>query len=318
MKIVVLDAHTLNPGDLSWDGLRALGECEIHARTPAGQTLARAAGAQVVLTNKTRLGRAELQALPELRYVGVLATGHDVVDVDAATERGIVVTNVPAYGTASVAQATFALLLELTNCVALHDAAARAGRWTESGEFSHAEAPLLELEGRTLGVVGLGRIGQAVARIALAMGMGVMAASSKRTPPGGLDVALVPLRTVLAEADVVSLHCPLTPETQRMIDAAALSRMKRHALLINTARGGLVDEPALVEALRDGRIGGAALDVLSQEPPPADHPLLSAPRCIVTPHVAWATREARGRLLEVAVGNVQAFVDGSPRNVVGG
>jgi glycerate dehydrogenase len=316
MKIVVLDAHTLNPGDLSWAALERLAPCEIHPRTPPDRTLARAAGAQVVLTNKTRLARAEIEALPDLRYIGVLATGHDVVDVRAAAERSVVVTNVPAYGTASVAQMTFALLLELCHHVGAHAEAARAGRWTASGEFSHRERPLVELAGLTLGVVGLGAIGQAVARIGVAFGMDVIAASSKPSAPEGLAVAIAPLERVFERADVLTLHCPLTPATARMVDAGCLSRMKPGALLVNTARGGLIDEAALARALAAGRLAGAALDVLAVEPPPADHPLLSAPNCLVTPHIAWATRASRERLLQTAIDNVAAFLAGTPRNVI--
>jgi glycerate dehydrogenase len=316
MKIVVLDAHTLNPGDLSWAGLERLGECVIHDRTPAEAIIERARGAEIVLTNKTRLTRAELAALPVLRYVGVLATGYDVVDARAAAERGITVTNVPAYGTASVAQHTFALLLELAQHVGLHAEAARSGRWTASGEFAYWERPLLELSGLTLALVGLGAIGQAVARIGTAFGMRVIAASSKPAPPAGLELELVALRAAFERADVLSLHCPLTPDTRQLVNAERLAWMKPSALLINTARGGLIDEAALRTALEQDRLAGAALDVLSVEPPPRDHPLLAAPRCLVTPHQAWATRASRERLLDTAVGNVAAFLAGTPRNVV--
>ncbi len=314
-KIVVLDAHTLNPGDLSWAPLQALGPCEIHARSERAESVARAAGAAIVLTNKTPLGRAELGALPQLRYVGVLATGYDVVDVRAAGERGVVVCNVPAYGTASVAQMTFALLLELCDQVGLHAEAARAGRWSASGEFSYRERPLLELSGLTLGLVGLGRIGQAVARIGAAFGMQLLAVSS-RLPPPDLVLEQCALPELFERADVVSLHCPLVKETAGMVGAELLGRMKPSALLINTARGALIDELALARALERGALGGAALDVLAVEPPPADHPLLHAPRCLVTPHIAWATRASRARLLDIAIDNVRAFLSGTPRNVV--
>jgi glycerate dehydrogenase len=314
-RIVVLDAQSLNPGDLSWSELEALGRCTVHARTDPSDVIERARDAEIVLTNKTRLGAAELAGMARLRYAGVLATGHDVVDVRAASARGVVVANVPAYGTDSVAQMTFALLLELCNHVGLHGQAAREGRWSASGEFSHRERPLLELAGRTFGVVGLGRIGSAVAAIAAAFGMDVIAVSS-RTPPPGAPVRVLPLELVLEQADVLSLHCPLTPATTRLIDGPRLARMRSHALLINTARGGLIDEAALLAALQAGRLGGAALDVLSHEPPPADHPLLHAPRCLVTPHIAWATHAARARLLAIAVANVRAFLAGQPQNVV--
>ena len=326
VRIVVLDAHTLNPGDLSWSALEQLGRCSVHARTAPEELAARAGDAELVLTNKTRLGADELSLLPALRYVGVLATGYDVVDVRAAHARGIVVSNVPAYSTNSVAQLTFALLLELCNHVGLHGQAARDGRWTASRDFSHREQPLIELAGKTLGVVGLGRIGSAVAAIGAAFGMHVVATTgtapalrggaslSSQPAPSGIE--RVSRDELFARADVVSLHCPLTAQTARMIAAPQLARMKPDALLINTARGGLIDEPALLDALRAGRIGGAALDVLTVEPPALDHPLLHAPRCVVTPHIAWATREARARLLAVAVDNVRAFLAGSPRNVV--
>lgn len=317
VRIVVLDAHTLNPGDLSWSALEALGACTVHERSAPEQVIERAQGAGVVLTNKTRLGARELSALTDLRYVGVLATGHDVVDGRAAAARGVVVSNVPAYGTDSVAQMTFALLLELCNHVGLHAAAARAGRWSQSGEFSYRERPLLELAGRTLGIVGLGRIGRAVAAIGDAFGMEVIAFSS-RPAPDGARVRVLPLDAVFEQADVVSLHCPLSAATARMIDAPRLARMRPHALLINTARGGLIDEAALLAALQAGTIGGAALDVLAVEPPPADHPLLAAPNCLVTPHIAWATHAARARLLAIAIDNVRAFLAGAPRNVVAG
>jgi len=317
MHIVVLDGHTLNPGDLDWSPLAELGALQVHARTAPEQVLARAAGAEVVLTNKTRLSAQELDQLRDLRYVGVLATGYDVVDVAAADERGIVVTNVPAYGTASVAQMTFALLLELCNHVGAHAAAAREGRWTQSGDFSHRERPLMELSGRTLGIVGFGRIGQAVAGIARAFGMHVIATPSHRGQGAALDdVRRVEVDELVARADVVTLHCPLTEDTAQLIDARRLASMKRHALLVNTARGGLIDEHALRAALDRGHLGGVALDVLSVEPPPADHPLLSAPRCLVTPHIAWATRASRERLLGEAIANVRAFSAGERRNVV--
>jgi glycerate dehydrogenase len=316
-RIVVLDAHTLNPGDLDLSGLSALGELVVHARTDARDVVARAAGAAVVLTNKTRLSAELLGALPALRYVSVLATGYDVVDVRAAHERGIAVSNVPAYGTESVAQATFALLLELCNHVGAHAEAARAGRWSQSGDFSYREHPLRELAGATLGIVGPGRIGRAVARIGAGFGMRVVVTGGReRSQADALEH--VELTDLLERADVVSLHCPLTEATRHLIDAQRLRHLKPDALLINTARGGLVDEPALRRALEAGELGGAGLDVLSVEPPPVDHPLLSAPRCVVTPHVAWATRASRERLLAETVKNVRAFLAGTPRNVVNG
>jgi glycerate dehydrogenase len=319
MKIVVLDAHPLNPGDLSWAALERLGaQCEIHAQTPPELVVTRAQAAEIVLTNKTRLSAREFDALPDLRYVGVLATGYDVVDARAAHERGVLVTNVPAYGTASVAQATFALLLELCNHAGAHAEAARAGRWSASGQFAYWEHALVELSGMTLGLVGLGAIGQAVARIGVAFEMRVIAASSKPAVPDGVSAEVLPLREVFAQADVLSLHCPLVREKRALVNAERLSWMKPSALLLNTARGGLIDEAALRDALVAGRLAGAALDVLAVEPPPRDHPLLTAPNCVVTPHVAWATRAARQRLLDAAVENVAGFLAGAPRNVVSG
>lgn len=307
-RIVVLDGHTLNPGDLSWSALEALGDCTIHAHTPAAEILARAAGAPIVLTNKTPLSAATLAALPDLRYLGVLATGYNVVDVAAARVRGIPVANVPLYGTASVAQHVFALLLELTQQVGRHAASVRAGRWSESRDFCFWETPLLELSGLTLGIVGSGRIGSAVARIAEAFGMKVVFA---RRSGGRAE-----LEQVLRTADVISLHCPLTDDTRHLINATTLGWMKPGAILINTSRGPLVDDAALAAALHAGRIAGAGLDVLSTEPPPPGNPLFTAPNCIITPHIAWATRAARSRLMGTAIANVAAFLAGKPENVV--
>jgi len=316
MKIVVLDGYALNPGDLDWGAVKALGECVIYDRTAANETLARAAGAEVVLTNKTRLTRECLGALADLRYIGVLATGYDVVDVRAAAERGIPVTNAPGYGTASVAQSVFALLLELTNDAGSLSRGVHGGRWAKSPDYSYWDKPLVELAGLTMGIIGYGAIGRATARIARALGMRVIAYT--QPPPENADVELVGLDTLFAESDVVSLHCPLTPETRGLIGADRLASMKPTAYLINTARGPLVDEPALAEALRAGRIAGAGLDVLCVEPPDAANPLYGAPRCVITPHVSWATAAARGRLMAIAADNLRAFLAGAPRNVVNG
>ena len=314
MKLVVLDGYATNPGDLSWEELSALAECVVHDRTPPGLTLPRAAGAALLLTNKTVLGRQEIAALPELRYIGVLATGYNVVDLEAARAAGVVVTNIPAYSTASVAQTVFAFILEHTQQVALHAASVRAGEWTRSIDFAYWKTPLVELAGKTLGLVGLGSIGQAVARIGQAFGMRVVAATrSPRQVPG---IEELPLGEVFRQADFLSLHCPLTPDTRHLVNAERLALMKPTAFLVNTSRGGVVDARALADALAAGRIAGAGVDVLDREPPPADDPLLAAPNCWVTPHLAWATREARSRLLGTAVANVRAFLDGQPRNVV--
>jgi glycerate dehydrogenase len=309
-RLVVLDGHTTNPGDLSWAPLEALGELTVHGRTPREQVAERIAAADVVLTNKTRLDTEALAAAPRLRGIAVLATGHDVVDGGAARRLGIPVCNVPEYGTASVAQAVFALLLELTNHTGHLAAAVRQGRWSSSPDFCFWDEPLVELAGLTFGVVGHGRIGDAVARIARAFGMEVLS-HRRQAQPGDVD-----LDTLLAQSDVVSLHCPLTPHTLGLLNAERLARLRPGALLLNTARGALVEEEALVDALQIGHLGGAALDVLCVEPPGPDHPLLSAPRCVITPHVAWASRAARRRLIDATAANVVALLAGSPIHVV--
>ena len=314
MNIVVLDGHTLNPGDLSWDALRTLGECTVHDRTPRDQVVARAREAEIALTNKVVFDRAVLAQLPRLRYIGVLATGYNVVDVAAAAAQGIVVTNVPAYSTRSVAQLTFALLLELTQRVGDHARAVREGRWTRSPDFCFWDHPLVELDGLTMGIVGFGHIGRSVAALAQAFGMRVLAHS--RTPRAAPGVAWVDLDALFERSDVVSLHCPLTPETRDLVNAERLARMKPTAFLINTGRGPLVNERDLAEALDAGRLAGAGLDVLSAEPPPADHPLLAARNCLITPHIAWATRAARERLMRTVVENVRAFLAGAQQNRV--
>ncbi len=315
-RIVVLDGYTANPGDLDWAALEALAPVVVHDRTPPGEVVARCRGADIVLTNKTVLGAAEIGALPGLRYIGVLATGYNVVDVNAARAAGVVVTNVPAYSTRSVAQAVFALLLELTNDVGALSAGVRAGRWSASPDFAYWHRPLVELAGKTLGIVGLGQIGRAVAEVGRALGMGVAAAVRSGLPDGFGWVEAVDVDTLFGRCDVVTLHCPLTPDTRNLADERRIFSMKRSAYLINTSRGPVVDEAALARALREGRIAGAGLDVLSAEPPPPDNPLLAAPNCVVTPHVAWATREARARLTAVAADNVRAFLAGKPVNVV--
>lgn len=316
MKIVVLDAYTSNPGDLSWEPLTALGPCELFDRTPPELVVQRARDAEIVLTNKAILDARAIAALPKLRYIGVLATGYNIVDVEAARHRGIPVCNVPEYGTASVAQATFALLLELTNHVGHHAQTVREGRWSAAPDFCYWERPLVELAGLVLGIVGLGRIGRAVARIAQAFGMHVQAFDCAVAPEAVAGVRMVSLDTLFSTSDVITLHCPLTAENQGLVNAARLSQMKPGAILLNTARGGLVVEADLARALEEGRLAGAGLDVLCVEPPPPDHPLLRAPNCIITPHVAWATRAARARLIQAAADNVRAFLAGTPTNVV--
>lgn len=307
-RIVVLDGHTLNPGDLSWDSLGEIGSVTVHARTAAADIVARSREATVLLTNKTPLSAETLAQLPALKFISVLATGHNIVDSAAARARGIPVSNVPAYGTASVAQHVFALLLELTQRTGHHAQTVREGRWVKSPDWSYWDGKLIELAGLTLGIVGAGRIGQATGKIGEAFGMTVKYAA--RT--GGRAA----LEAVLRESDVVSLHCPLTPETRHLINAETIGWMKPGAFLINTGRGPLIDEPALAAALHSGAIAGAGLDVLSAEPPAADNPLLDAPRCLITPHLAWATTAARRRLMHVTVDNLRAFLLGRPQNVV--
>jgi len=317
MNIVVLDGYILNPGDLSWSGLQRLASVTIYDRTEETLIPQRATGAQMVLTNKTPLSASTLQQLPQVRYIGVLATGYNIVDVKAARELGIIVTNVPAYGTASVAQFTFALLLELCHHVKLHSDAVMAGEWSRSPDWCFWRTPLIELAGKVMGVVGMGRIGRQVAWIAEAFGMEVIFTDGgRRKQEFTKGVIRVSLEELLARSDVVSLHCPLLPETRAMMNAGRLGLMKGSALLINTSRGPLVVDQDLAEALNAERLGGAAVDVLSIEPPVAGNPLLSAKNCLVTPHIAWATREARARLLDAGVTNVAAFLQGRPENVV--
>jgi len=318
MKIVVLDGYCLNPGDLSWEALQQVAELKVYDRTPEDQVAARAAGAEMVLTNKAPFSAVTLAQLPDLRYIGVLATGYNVVDVAAAKERGVVVSNIPTYGTASVAQFAIALLLELCHHVGAHSEAVRQGEWSSNPDWSFWKSPLIELAGKTLGIVGFGRIGRQTAAIAHALGMRVVAHDSVTlNPPDYPGFAWLPVDQLLAEADVVSLHCPLTAENKGMIDRRRLATMKPTAFLLNTSRGPLVVDQDLAGALNEGVIAGAGLDVLSLEPPPESNPLLQARNCIVTPHIAWATREARQRLLEIAVENVKGFLAGTPQNRVG-
>jgi len=316
MNIVVLDGHTLNPGDLSWDELKALGPCEIFARTAPDQIASRAAEAEIALTNKVVLSREIIASLPNLRYVGVLATGYNVVDIAAARERNIPVTNIPDYGTRSVAQHTFALILELAHHVGHHARTVHEGKWTRNPDFCYTDFPLLELDGLTLGLIGFGRIGREVAKIAQAFGLRILVHSRTKPaePPAGIE--FVTLDQIFSRADIVSLHCPLTLETKSVVNAQRLALMRSSALLINTSRGLLVDEAALADALNRGGIAGEGLDVLSSEPPPAGNPLLAAKNCLITPHIGWATRAARERLLKIAVANVRAFLNGAPENVV--
>ena len=316
MKIVILDGFTANPGDLSWKGLEELGMLTVYDRTRPEETVARAAEADIVLTNKVIINREMMAQLPQLKYIGVLATGYNVVDIEAAHERGIIVTNVPAYSTESVAQMVFAHLLTVTNRTEHYALQNRQGRWSKNPDFCYWDFPHLELAGKTFGIVGLGNIGRRVAEIALAFGMQVKALTSKSadTLPAGIEKA--DLEVLLATSDVISLHCPLTDTTRHLINRDTLSKMRPSAILINTGRGPLVDDQAVASALAKGQLAAFCADVLTEEPPKADNPLLNQPNAFITPHIAWATEEARSRLLQVAISNVQAFLNAKPQNVV--
>ena len=316
MMIVILDGYTANPGDLSWKGLEALGEVTVYDRTKPEETVARAANADIVLTNKVIINREVIVQLPHLRYIGVLATGYNVVDIEAAHERGIIVTNVPAYSTESVAQMVFAHLLTVTNRTEHYAILNRNGRWSTNPDFCYWDTEMTELAGKTFGIVGLGNIGSRVAQIALAFGMKVKALTSKNADalPTGIEKAS--LEDLLATSDVVSLHCPLTEKTRQMINGETLRLMKSTAILINTGRGPLVDDQAIAKALEEKRLATFCTDVLTEEPPKADHPLLKQPNAFITPHIAWATKEARGRLIQVATDNVRSFLSGQVINMV--
>ena len=316
MRIVVLDGHTANPGDLSWAELEAMGELTVYDLTPADATIERAKEADIVLTNKVVIGPNEMKHLPQLRYIGVLATGYNVVDVTAAHELGIVVTNVPAYSTESVAQMVFAHLLTVTNRPEHYALANRNGRWAGNPDFCFWDTPLTELSGKVLGIVGLGNIGRRVSEIALAFGMKVQALTSKSSGllPAGMSKAS--LEELLSTSDVITLHCPLTDSTLHLVNHETLAQMRPGAILINIGRGPLVDEFAVAEALKSGRLSAYCADVLCEEPPRADNPLLCLPNAFITPHIAWATTEARNRLLQTAIHNVRSFLEGHPQNVV--
>ena len=316
MKIVILDGYSADPGDLSWEELEQMGEVTVYDRTSPSETVQRAANADVVLTNKVVLDREKIAQLPRLKYIGVLATGYNVVDIEAAHERGIVVTNVPAYSTESVAQMVFAHLLTVTNRTEHYAIQNRSGRWAASPDFCYWDFPLMELAGKTIGIVGLGNIGHRVAEIALAFGMKVKAMTSKSQEqlPAGIEKA--DLQTLLSSADVLSLHCPLTANTRHLINADTLRLMKPTAILINTGRGPLIDDQAVANALQEGLLGAFCADVLTIEPPSSNNPLLSQPNAFITPHIAWASTEARTRLLQIAIANVRAFASGKPQNTV--
>ena len=317
LKIVVLDGYTLNPGDLSWKDLEALGTVKIYDRTHPGEVVERATGAQIVLTNKTVLDGEALSQLPDLKYIGVLATGYNVVNLEAARRQGITVTNIPAYSTDSVAQMVFAHLLNITQRVGHYAEEVASGHWTKQADFSYWNTPLVELAGKTLGVIGLGHTGMATARIALAFGMQVLAYTSKSAAelPAGIRKA-DSLEQDFSDSNVVSLHCPLTETTKNLVNMERLKLMKREAVLINTGRGGLVNETDLAEALEKGLLAAAGVDVLSSEPPVPGHPLVGVKNCFITPHIAWATLEARQRLMGQAVRNIEAFLSGQPINTV--
>jgi len=317
MKIVVLDGYALNPGDLSWDALAALGELTVHDRSAAGEIDRRCEEADAVLTNKCSFPRERIERLTALRYIGVLATGFNIVDVAAARERGVAVTNIPTYGTHSVAQHTIALLLELANRVGRHSADVESGGWRRNPDWSYSLDPSIELAGKTFGVIGFGRIGQQTARIAHAMGMKIVAYDETMThAPSDLPFEWISLKGLLEESDVVSLHCPLVEDTRGLINAQTLKRMKKTAFLLNASRGPLVVEEDLAEELNSGGIAGAGIDVLNEEPPVSGSLLIGAKNCVITPHMAWASTEARSRLLGMAVENLRAWIDGTPKNVV--
>ena len=318
MKIVVLDGYALNPGDLSWTGMEALGELTVYERTSPSEVLERSAVAEVLITNKTVITAEHMAALPQLKYIGVLATGYNVVDIDEARNRGIVVTNIPAYSTASVAQMVFAHVLNITQRVGYYATENANGRWTNSVDFCYWDTDLVELDGKKMGIVGLGNIGRATARIAQAFGMEVLVVTSKEQSALPEGMKKVTLDELFAQSDVVSLHCPLTPDTKEMVNAARLQTMKPSAILINTGRGPLVNEQDLADALNGGRIAAAGLDVLSVEPSVTGNPLLGARNCFITPHIAWATKEARIRLMDIAVNNLKSYQKGIIINNVAG
>ena len=316
MHIVILDGYAANPGDLSWEKMRQLGNCVIYDRTSPAEVLERSRGAEILLTNKTVLNADTINALPNLRYIGVLATGFNIVDTEAAKAREVIVTNIPAYSTDSVAQMVFAHLLNICQQVQHHSEEVRKGRWSNNPDFCFWDTPLIELRGKKMGIVGLGHTGSRTARIAIAFGMEVYAYTSKSSFQLPHEIKKMELDELFSECDVISLHCPLTPDTREIVNASRLSLMKSTAILINTGRGPLVNEQDLADALNEGRIYAAGLDVLNQEPPHADNPLLTARNCYITPHIAWASTAARERLMQIAVENVKAYIEGKTMNVV--
>lgn len=316
MKIVVLDGYTENPGDITWEGFEKLGELTVYDRTPLDEIVSRIGDCEIVISNKTPLNAITFDACPQIKYVGVIATGYDVVDIAAAKTKGIVVCNIPTYGTTAVAQFVFALLLELCHHVGAHSDAVNAGRWTSCPDFCFWDYPLIELAGKTMGIIGFGRIGQNTAKIAGALGMNVLAVDEYPNEAGRELATYVTLDELFEQADVISLHCPLFPSTHGMINKESLAKMKTGVIIINTSRGPLIVEKDLKEALQSGKVSGAAVDVVSSEPIKADNELLGAKNCIITPHIAWAPKESRSRLMDIAVENLQSFLQGNPRNVV--
>lgn len=316
-KVIVLDGYTLNPGDLSWDGLKKLGDVTVYDRTAATDTVSRIGDAELIYTNKTLITKEVVAACPNLKFIGVLATGFNVVDVEAAAARGIVVCNIPTYGTTAVAQFVFALLLEICHHVGAHSDSVHNGDWTRSVDFCYWNYPLIELAGKTMGIVGFGRIGRTTAAIAEALGMKVLAFDAYQDKKFETEnIRYAELDRVLSESDVISLHCPLTAETEGMINKDRIAKMKEGVIIINTSRGPLIVESDLAAALRSGKVFAAGVDVVSTEPIKADNPLLGIKNCIITPHIAWAPKESRARLLDIAVNNLKAFLDGKPENVV--
>ncbi len=317
MKIVILDGYTLNPGDLNWDVLKKLGDVTVHDRTPADKVVERASDAEIVFTNKTPVSEDALNHLPKLKFIGVLATGYNIVNTEVAKQRGVIVSNVPGYGTTSVVQMTFALLLELCLHVQRHSDAVMDGKWARSADWCFWDYPLVELAGKTIGIIGFGRIGQQVGDVASAFGMNIIGSSRTQTDQShrkNFQWADVP--KLLEQSDVVSIHCPLFPETKGLINKESLQRMKRSSFLLNTSRGPIIVDEDLADALNNDVIAGAGIDVLSVEPPSKDNPLFKAKNCIITPHIAWATKEARERLMDITVNNLTAFINGNPVNVV--
>lgn len=316
MKTVVLDGYTVNPGDLSWDGLKEFGDLAVYDYTKADEIIERTVDADVVLTNKTLITAEIISQLPRLKYIGVLATGYNVVDIKAATDRGIIVTNIPNYSTESVVQMTFALILAITNRVEHYADANRGGKWSACRDFCYWDTPLRELAGKTIGIVGLGHIGYKVACVAQCLGMDVFAYTSKNSADLPAGIQKTTLDGLFGISDILTLHCPLTDRTREMINKQTIAKMKKGAILINTGRGPLVNEGDVAKALNNGQLGGYGADVMCQEPPRKDNPLFKAPNAFITPHIAWATDEARSRLLNIAVANVKAFAEGNPVNVV--